>query len=71
MRGLSADSRVTRPSPYIFATAKFTVCLGNAILRAMSRCVNPATFPLDPSGTNAVPASSFSARFFRLKAAER
>ena len=32
---------------------------------------NPATFPLDPSGTNAVPASSFSARFFRLKAAER
>ena len=71
MRGLSADSSVTRPSPYIFATAKFTVCLGNAILRAMSRCVNPATFPLDPSGTNAVPASSSSARFFRLKAAER
>ena len=32
---------------------------------------NPATFPLDPSGTNAVPASSSSARFFRLKAAER
>ena len=31
---------------------------------------NPATFPLDPSGTNAVPASSFSARIFRLKAAE-
>ena len=30
---------------------------------------NPATFPLDPSGTNAVPASS--SRFFRLKAAER
>ena len=32
---------------------------------------NPATFPLDPSGTNAVPASSSSVRFFRLKAAER
>ena len=32
---------------------------------------NPATFPLDPSGTNAVPASSSSSRFFRLKAAER
>ena len=32
---------------------------------------NPATFPLDPSGTNAVPASSSSTRFFRLKAAER
>ena len=32
---------------------------------------NPATFPLAPSGTNAVPASSSSARFFRLKAAER
>ena len=32
---------------------------------------NPATFPLDPSGTNAVPASSSSARFFRLRAAER
>ena len=32
---------------------------------------NPATFPLDPSGANAVPASSSSARFFRLKAAER
>ena len=31
---------------------------------------NPATFPLAPSGTNAVPASS-SSRFFRLKAAER
>ena len=32
---------------------------------------NPATFPLDPSGTNAVPASSSSVRFFRLRAAER
>jgi len=32
---------------------------------------NPATFPLAPSGTNAVPASSSSTRFFRLKAAER
>ena len=31
---------------------------------------NPATFPLDPSGTNAVPATS-SPRFFRLRAAER
>ena len=32
---------------------------------------NPATFPLDPSGTNAVPTSSSSVRFFRLQAAER
>ncbi|MBR1589036.1 MAG: hypothetical protein IJ658_12005 [Kiritimatiellae bacterium] len=32
---------------------------------------NPATFPLDPSGTNAVPATASSSRFFRLKAAER
>ena len=31
---------------------------------------NPATSPLDPSGTNAVPATS-SPRFFRLRAAER
>ena len=36
-----------------------------------SHCANPAKFPLDPDGTNAVPASSSSARFFRLKAAER
>ena len=32
---------------------------------------NPATFPLDPGGTNAAPASSSSSRFFRLKAAEK
>ena len=32
---------------------------------------NPATFPLAPSDTNAVPATSSSSRFFRLKAAER
>ena len=31
---------------------------------------NPVSYPLDPSGTNAIPASDAPARFFRLKAAE-
>ena len=29
---------------------------------------NPATYPLDPSGTNAIPASAAPSRFFRLRA---
>ena len=32
---------------------------------------NPATYPLAPSGTNAIPATASPSRFFRLKAAEQ
>ena len=74
---MSAMSCALRTAPRFPPSS--AVCAARASstsARTASACVdasgaNPATFPLDPSGTNAVPASSSSSRFFRLKAAER